>query len=183
MKTYHQFSEDIEQRRIELRQRSRDQMQRFKEKSKTSVDAQRQRTSDADNQDRRDHDFHLGRDQVADAPASAPDCNDPEPGALPDEPFADSLILIAFNYSPTQLYTYAQSTNSIQGQLINRNVDNRIKAIVKLSKLKNALLFFPFLDDLINGKQTIESISKYDLENSLKHIICKVFANSHHSHY
>jgi len=52
VKTYHQFSEDIEQRRIELRQRSRDQMQRFKEKSKTSVDAQRQRTSDADNRKR-----------------------------------------------------------------------------------------------------------------------------------
>jgi hypothetical protein len=48
MKTYHHFSEDIEQRRIELQQRSRDQMQRFKEKSKTSVDAQRQRISDAD---------------------------------------------------------------------------------------------------------------------------------------
>jgi len=52
MKTYHQFSEDIEQRRIELRQRSRDQMQRFKEKSRASVDAQRQRTSDADNRKR-----------------------------------------------------------------------------------------------------------------------------------
>ena len=52
MKTYHQFSEDIEQRRIELRQRSINQMQRFKEKSKTSVDAQRQRTSDADNRKR-----------------------------------------------------------------------------------------------------------------------------------
>ena len=52
MKTYHQFSEDIEQRRIELRQRSRDQMQRFKEKSKSSVDAQRQRISDADNRKR-----------------------------------------------------------------------------------------------------------------------------------
>jgi hypothetical protein len=52
MKTYHQFSEDIEQRRIELRQRSRDQMQRFKEKSRVSVDAQRQRTSDADNRKR-----------------------------------------------------------------------------------------------------------------------------------
>ena len=48
MKTYHQFFEDIEQRRKELLQRSRDQMQRFKEKSKASVDAQRQRTSDAD---------------------------------------------------------------------------------------------------------------------------------------
>jgi len=52
VKTYHQFSEDIEQRRIELRQRSRDQMQRFKEKSRASVDAQRQRTSDADNRKR-----------------------------------------------------------------------------------------------------------------------------------
>ncbi len=52
MKTYHQFSEDIEQRRIELRQRSRDQMQRFKEKSKTSVDTQRRRTFDVDNRKR-----------------------------------------------------------------------------------------------------------------------------------
>jgi len=52
VKTYHQFSEDIEQRRIELRQRSRDQMQRFKEKSRSSVDSQRQRTFDADNRKR-----------------------------------------------------------------------------------------------------------------------------------
>jgi hypothetical protein len=52
MKTYHQFSEDIEQRRKELLQRSRDQQQRFKEKSRTSADAQRQRTSDADNRKR-----------------------------------------------------------------------------------------------------------------------------------
>jgi len=46
MKTYQQFSEDIEQRRQELRQRSKDQMQKFKEKSKASVDAQRQRAAD-----------------------------------------------------------------------------------------------------------------------------------------
>ena len=52
MKTYHQFSEDIEQRRIELRQSSRDQMQRFKDESKASVDAQKQRTSDADDRKR-----------------------------------------------------------------------------------------------------------------------------------
>ena len=48
MKTYHQFSEDIEQRRIELRQRSRDQMQKFKEKSKSSADSQRRKKADAD---------------------------------------------------------------------------------------------------------------------------------------
>ena len=46
MKTYHQFSEDIEQRRIELRQRSLDQQKRFKKKSRSSTDAQRQRTSE-----------------------------------------------------------------------------------------------------------------------------------------
>jgi len=52
MKTYHQFFEDIEKRRIELRQRSRDQMQRFKEKSKASVDAQKQRTSEIEDRKR-----------------------------------------------------------------------------------------------------------------------------------
>ena len=49
MKTYHQFSEDIEQRRIELRQRSLDQQKMFKEKSRSSADAQRQRTSEIEN--------------------------------------------------------------------------------------------------------------------------------------
>lgn len=52
MKTYHQFSEDIEQRRIELRQRSLDQQKRFKEKSRSSADSQRQRTSEIENRKR-----------------------------------------------------------------------------------------------------------------------------------
>jgi len=46
MKTFQQFNEDIEQRRQELQQRSKDQMQKFKEKSKASADAQRQRTAE-----------------------------------------------------------------------------------------------------------------------------------------
>lgn len=52
MKTYYQFSEDIEQRRIELRQRSLDQQKRFKEKSRSSADSQRQRTSEIENRKR-----------------------------------------------------------------------------------------------------------------------------------
>ena len=52
MKTYHQFSEDIDQRRQDLRQKSRDQMQRFKEKSKSSIDAQIQRVSDSNDRKR-----------------------------------------------------------------------------------------------------------------------------------
>lgn len=49
MKTYHQFFEDIEQRRQELSQRQKEQMQRLKEKSKSYEDSKRQRElEDAD---------------------------------------------------------------------------------------------------------------------------------------
>jgi len=75
-------------------------------------------------------------------------------------PFADSLVIVAFNNSPSQLYSYAQSTNSPQGKLIRKIDDPRIKTVVKLSTQKRALFYFPFLDDLISGKKTIAEISK-----------------------
>jgi hypothetical protein len=81
-------------------------------------------------------------------------------GPFVNEPFADSLVLVAFNKNPSQLYSYAQSVNSKQGQLIRKIEDSRIKAVVQLSSQNRALFYFPFLDDLISGKQTIESISK-----------------------
>ncbi|GAC1382771.1 MAG: hypothetical protein NVSMB45_09270 [Ginsengibacter sp.] len=82
-------------------------------------------------------------------------------GPYADEAFADSLILTAFRLSPTTVYNYAQASQTVQGRLIRRNPDSRIKTIVELSKLNNALFYFPFLDELITGKQTIENISKY----------------------
>ncbi len=81
-------------------------------------------------------------------------------GPYADEPFADTLVIDAFNNSPSQLYSYAQSANSRQGKLIRRIDDPRIKTVVKLSTQNRALFYFPFLDDLISGKQTIEDISK-----------------------
>ncbi len=81
-------------------------------------------------------------------------------GPYADEPFADTLIIDAFNNSPSQLYSYAQSTNSRQGKLIRKIEDPRIRAVVQLSTQNRALFYFPFLDDLISGKQTIEGISK-----------------------
>lgn len=81
-------------------------------------------------------------------------------GAYADEAFADSLILVAFNNNPSQLYSYAQATNSLQGKLIKRNTDIRIKTVVQLSGLKDALFYFPFLDDLISGKQKLEDIAR-----------------------
>lgn len=81
-------------------------------------------------------------------------------GPYVNEPFADSLVIEAFNNSPSQLYTYAQSISSPQGQLIRRIEDPRIKTVVKLSTQHRALFYFPFLDDLISGKKTIEEITK-----------------------
>ena len=79
-----------------------------------------------------------------------------------NEPFADSLVIVAFNNNPSQVYSYAQDVNSPQGMLIGRNTDKRITTIVQLSSLQQrALFYFPFLDDLIHGKQTMENIAKY----------------------
>ena len=82
-------------------------------------------------------------------------------GPYVDEPFADSLVLTAFRLSPTTVYNYAQATQTAQGKLIRRNPDSRIKTIVELSKLNNALFYFPFLDELISGQLSIDNISKF----------------------
>ena len=83
-------------------------------------------------------------------------------GPYVDDSFADSLVIEAFKNNPSQVYSYAQAVRSPQGKLIRRNTDKRIITVVELSKLQQrALFYFPFLDDLINGKQTLENISKY----------------------
>jgi len=82
-------------------------------------------------------------------------------GPYVNEPFADSLVIEAFKNNPSQLYSYAQAVSSPQGRLIRRNKDVRVKTIVALSNVQRALFYFPFLDDLINGRQTMEIIAKY----------------------
>jgi hypothetical protein len=83
-------------------------------------------------------------------------------GPYVNEPFADSLVIEAFKNNPSQLYSNAQAISSPQGKLIRRNTDTRVKTIVALSKLQQrALFYFPFLDDLINGRQTMQNIAKY----------------------
>jgi hypothetical protein len=77
------------------------------------------------------------------------------------ESFADSLVVVACKNNPVQLYSYAQSVNSTQGQLIHRNTDKMVIAVAKLSQTPNALFYFPFLDDILSGKKTIDSIKQF----------------------
>lgn len=76
------------------------------------------------------------------------------------ESFADSLIRKEARRDPKNLYDYASASNSPEGKLIHRSTDSLVSTIVRLTKTSNALLYFPFLDDLVSGKQQIDSIRK-----------------------
>jgi hypothetical protein len=77
-----------------------------------------------------------------------------------NEPFADSLVALACIRNPAQLYTYAQSPNSPEGKLIHRSSSSMVMAVAKLSQTPNALFYFPFLDDILSGKNSQDSIKK-----------------------
>ncbi|MDB5201700.1 MAG: hypothetical protein JWQ27_1109 [Ferruginibacter sp.] len=78
-----------------------------------------------------------------------------------NEPFADSLILLACQRDPVQFYSYAQSVKSPEGKLIHRNTNPMVLAVAKLSQTPNALFYFPFLDDILSGKKSVDSIQKF----------------------
>jgi len=77
-----------------------------------------------------------------------------------NEPFADSLVVLACKNDPKQLYDYASSVSTPEGKLIRRNNNPMVKTVAKLSQTPNALLYYPFLDDLLSEKQSVDSIKK-----------------------
>jgi hypothetical protein len=77
------------------------------------------------------------------------------------ETFSDSLIVVACKTNPEMLYSFAQSPNSEIGKLIFRNENKMVKQVAMLSQKENALLYFPFLDDIISERQSIADIKKY----------------------
>ncbi len=84
-----------------------------------------------------------------------------------NEPFADALIVKSCEYNPTAIYNIAQAPNTVLGMLIYRNTSPVVKTIVELTKTPNALLYFPFLDDLLKGHKTVESLKKYVGEDGI----------------
>jgi hypothetical protein len=75
--------------------------------------------------------------------------------------FADSLVVVAAKNNPVQLYSFAQSYTSPEGKLIHQSTNAMVQTVVQLSRTPNALFYFPFLDDLLSGKNTIDNIKKY----------------------
>ena len=76
------------------------------------------------------------------------------------ESFADSLISVAAQLAPVEVYTYAQAITSAQGKMILASRDERVKMIARLSEKTNGTLFLPFLDELVRGTLTIDSVGR-----------------------
>lgn len=82
-------------------------------------------------------------------------------GPFADEPFADSLVSLACRNNPKQLYDFASATNSAAGRLIRRSTDPMVNAVYRLSQTPNALRYYPFLDDILSGRQPVDSLRRY----------------------
>jgi len=78
--------------------------------------------------------------------------------AFADQPFADSLIEVAANKIPLEVYTYAQAVKTPAAQVIRRNKNPKVQTIAKLSSIMNGTLYLPFLDELLNNQLSIDAI-------------------------
>jgi len=77
----------------------------------------------------------------------------------PDVPFRDSLIKLAAYKYPKRLYDFAAADNSL-GLAIRSINDPFIQAVSKIARSGGSgQILFPFLDNIISGRQTIEEIN------------------------
>ncbi len=77
----------------------------------------------------------------------------------PNMPFADSLVraLDKRKYA-RQLYDFSQANNHLGYVIRNITDDLFIKTIVKMARSRSGQQYFPFLDNIVSGKMTIEDI-------------------------
>jgi hypothetical protein len=77
----------------------------------------------------------------------------------PNMPFADSLVrLLDKRKYARQLYDFSQANNHLGYVIRNISDDVFIKTIVKMARSRSGQQYFPFLDNIVSGKMTIEDI-------------------------
>ncbi len=76
-----------------------------------------------------------------------------------DLPFEDSLIVVAGHYNIRQLYDFAPGRNDL-GFHIRNSKDSLVHTVALLANSKSGQLYFPFLDNLVKGKITVQDIDK-----------------------
>ena len=76
----------------------------------------------------------------------------------PDVPFADSLVKTVARQYPRQLYDYAAANNKFSEVMRRITDDVFIRSVVRMARSKSGQQYFPFLDNIVNGKMTFEGI-------------------------
>jgi len=74
-------------------------------------------------------------------------------------PFEDSLIIVAGHNNVRQLYDFAAISGDL-GAHIRKSKDSLVHTVALLANSKSGQLYFPFLDNLVKGKITLEDIDK-----------------------
>lgn len=74
-------------------------------------------------------------------------------------PFEDSLIVVAGHYNIRQLYNFAAAGGEL-GAHIRNSKDSLVHTVAMLANSRSGQLYFPFLDNLVKRKITLEDIDK-----------------------
>jgi hypothetical protein len=77
----------------------------------------------------------------------------------PPLPFEDSLISVAGHYNVRQLYDFAQGGNELAYRIRNSR-DSLVRTVAMLANSRSGQKYFPFLDNLLKGKVTMDEIDK-----------------------
>jgi hypothetical protein len=83
----------------------------------------------------------------------------------PDVPFADTLVKMVAKKYPGQLYNYAQANNKVGTIIRNIKDDVFITTVARMARSKSGQQYFPFLDNIIKGKLTIEQIDSTESDS------------------
>ena len=76
-----------------------------------------------------------------------------------DLPFTDTLIIVAGHHDVRQLYDYAAASNELGVRIRNSN-DSLVHMVGQMANSKSGQLYFPFLDNLMKGRTTLDVIDK-----------------------
>src|ERR1700743_1714705 len=74
-------------------------------------------------------------------------------------PFEDSLIIGAGHFNVRQLYDFAAASGEL-GSHIRSSKHSLIHTLALRANSKSGQLYFPFLDNLVKGRITLEDIDK-----------------------
>lgn len=75
----------------------------------------------------------------------------------PYVPFADSLLKVSAHRNIGKFYDYAQARGPLTSR-INSHPDTLVRMIGRMAGSRNGQIYFPFLDNLLRGKVTLQQI-------------------------